>query len=134
MMNGMEEFESAENLLRNSPICIHFINADGNIVWANQKELDSMGFSQEEFFNHSIVKFHYDQHVISDILNKAADFNGVENYPVRLVHKNKEIIYALITSNAYKENGEFKHTRSFTNMVPKEVYDIFKDKQKNRAK
>lgn len=135
-MNDKEFIESSDNLIENSPISIHFIDANGTILWANQKELSAMGYTAEEFFDKNIVDFHEDKLAILDVLNKAADFNGVETYPVRLVHKDKTTLYALITSNAYKEDGEFKHTRSYTNFISKEAYELFRQElvEKNNHK
>jgi PAS domain S-box-containing protein len=125
-MNKKSLIENADKFLDNSPVSIHFVNADGMIIWANQKELDVMGYTRDEFIDRPIMSLHTDKLVIFDILNKAADFNGVENYPAQIIHKDKSILYALITANAYKENDEFKHTRSYTSIISKEAYELFR--------
>lgn len=128
-MSHNKIFESFEQVINLAPLGIHFVDANGIVLWANDQELKNLGYKAEEICGQAVSSFHEDPQAIADILNKTADFNGVQNYPVKLIHKNKQIIYALISANAYKENGEFKHTRSFTNLISKEAYEIFKQEQ-----
>jgi len=49
------------NFIENAAIGIHWIDTDGIIVWANQTELDMLGYTREEYVGHHIAEFHVDQ-------------------------------------------------------------------------
>ena len=35
--------------LQNAPMCIHFVDSNGRIVWANQAELNFLGYAFDEY-------------------------------------------------------------------------------------
>jgi PAS domain S-box-containing protein len=137
MLVDITERKEAEKALRRSesnlrdfvehaPIGLHWVGPDGIILWANQTELDLLGYQREEYIGHHIAEFHADATVIEDILARLTGGETLHEYEARLRHKNGSIRQVLISSNALFEDDKFVHTRSFTR-------DITERKQAERA-
>jgi PAS domain S-box-containing protein len=96
---------------------LHWVGPDGTILWANQTELDLLGYSPEEYIGHHIADFHVDRHVIDDILARLARGETLLNYEARLRRKDGSVRHVLINSNVLWRDDEFLHTRCFTRDV-----------------
>lgn len=106
--------EELENFVNNATVGIHFVDADGKILFANKAELDLLGYSAEEYIGHNINEFHADQPVLENILLKLTGKEQLNNYESRLLCKDGSIKEVLINSNVYWHEGKFIHTRCFT--------------------
>ena len=93
---------------------LHFVGPDGTILWANQTELDLLGYSREEYIGHNITEFHVDAPVIEDILARLTRGETLLNYEARLRRKDGSIRFVQINSNVLWRDDEFLHTRCFT--------------------
>ena len=102
------------DFVNNAPIGLHCVGADGYILWANQAELELLGYSHQEYIGHHISEFHADQDVINDILRRLQANETLHDYEARLLCKDGSIKYVLIDSNVLWKDGEFIHTRCFT--------------------
>lgn len=102
------------DFIENAAIPLHWVDKDGIIVWANQAELDALGYTADEYIGSSIASYHADADVIGDILTRLTNNETLNNYPARLRRKDGTIRHVLISSNVLRENGEFVHTRCFT--------------------
>lgn len=102
------------DFVENATIGLHWVGPDGIIKWANKYELDSLGYTREEYIGHNIMDFHADQDKISDILTKLTNNETLINYEAPLKCKNGSIKEVLINSSVYREDGKFIHTRCFT--------------------
>jgi PAS domain S-box-containing protein len=91
--------------------------ADGTILWANQAELDPLGYPREAFIGRNIAEFHTDKVVIEDILGRLSRGEVLSEYPARLRHRDGSIRYVLINSSAATEEEKFIHTRCFARDV-----------------
>ncbi|MGV2827635.1 PAS domain S-box protein [Myxosarcina sp. GI1(2024)] len=110
----LENTEDVRDLLENGVVGLHWVGEDGRILWANQAELNLLGYSREEYIGHHIAEFHVDAEVIADILRRLIDKETLYNYEARLRCKDGSIRYILISSNLLWKNGQFVHTRCFT--------------------
>jgi len=106
--------QELSDFFENGSIGLHWVGADGTILWVNQAELDLLGYSREEYIYHHIANFHADQEVIEDILQKLTAKETLNDYEARLLCKDGSIRYVLIDSNVFWEDGQFIHTRCFT--------------------
>jgi PAS domain S-box-containing protein len=106
--------EEQADFLENGSIGLHWVGSDGQILWANQAELDLTGYSKEEYIGQSIAKFHADQEVIDDILRRLKAKETLHDYEARLVCKDGSIKYVSINSNVLWQDEQFIHTRCFT--------------------
>ncbi len=95
-------------------VALHWVGPDGTILWANQAELDMLGYSSEEYIGRHIAEFHVDAPVIHDLMARLCRGEKLREYEARLRAKDGSIRYVLIDSSALFENGKFIHTRCFT--------------------
>lgn len=109
--------EELTDFIENASAALHWINGSGIIIWANQAELDLLGYTRQEYLNKHISNFHVDKEVSADILARLIQKQTLKNYPARLKCKNGDIKEVLINSNVYWKDGEFIHTRCFTRDV-----------------
>jgi PAS domain S-box-containing protein len=102
------------DFVENAVTGLHWVGPDGKILWANQAELDLLGYTREEYIGHHIAEFHVDASVIEDILDRFANNQSLHAYEARLRCKDRSIKTVLIDSNALWEDGQFIHSRCFT--------------------
>ena len=84
------------DLIETSTISIHWVGPDGAILWANQAELDLLGYTRETYVGRNITEFHADQSVINDILACLTRGEKLRDYPARLRHRDGSIRHVLI--------------------------------------
>ncbi|HEY9282801.1 MAG TPA: PAS domain S-box protein [Pyrinomonadaceae bacterium] len=109
--------EELTDFIENSAVGLHWVAADGTILWANQAELDLLGYPREEYVGRHIAEFHADPEVIEDVLARLTRDETLHNYEARLRRKDGSLRHVLISSNVRRRGGEFVHTRCFTRDV-----------------
>ena len=102
------------DFFENATVGLHWVGPDGTILWANQAELDLLGYTRAEYIGRKISEFHVDREVIVDILERLTNNEELHGYEARLRCKDGSIRHVLISSNVYRKNGQFIHTRCFT--------------------
>jgi PAS domain S-box-containing protein len=105
---------SLRNFVETATVALHSVGPDGIILWANQAELDLLGYARDEYIGQHIAKFHTDERTISDILARLLRCEALHEYEARLSCKNGSIRDVLINSSALFDDGKFVHTRCFT--------------------
>lgn len=117
-INDITERKRAEHQLRdyveNATIGLHWVNADGIIIWANDAELRMVGYSRDEYIGHHISEFHAKSEIITDILKRLSCNEQLRDYESILKCKDGSTRNVLINSNVLWEDGKFVHTRCFT--------------------
>jgi len=107
------------DFFQNAPIALHWLSGTGHVMWANQTELDVLGYTAKEYIGQPIMKFCPDEEeLVLEIFKTLGSGNIIKDVPVRFRTKAGKIVPLLIDSNvAYKvdELGEkaFNHTRCF---------------------
>ncbi len=96
---------------------LHWVGADGTILWANKTELEMLGYSSDEYIGHNIAEFHVDGPVIEDILGRLTRGETLLGHEARLRHRDGSIRYVQINSNVLWDGGQFLHTQCFTRDV-----------------
>jgi PAS domain S-box-containing protein len=116
--NALEDLRRRErelaDFIENASVGLHWVGADGTILWANQAELELLGYNREEYIGRKITEFHDDQNVINDILRRLMNKETLHDYEARLKCKDGSIRHVLINSNVMWEEERFVHTRCFT--------------------
>jgi PAS domain S-box-containing protein len=102
------------DFIENASVGLHWAGADGTILWANQAELDLLGYAREEYIGSKITGFHADRDVIGDILRRLMNRETLHNYEARLRCKDGSVRHVLISSNVMWEGEKFVRTRCFT--------------------
>jgi two-component system cell cycle sensor histidine kinase/response regulator CckA len=108
------------DFFENASIALHWVGPDGTILRVNQAELDLLGYTRDEYVGRNIMEFHDDRSVIEDILRRVTSGEVLHEYPARLRCKDGSIKDVLIDSSVFFDDGQFKHTRSFTRDVTTE--------------
>jgi PAS domain S-box-containing protein len=103
-----------EDFAESAPFALHWVGADGTILWANQAELDMLGYERAEYIGHNIAEFHADATVLEEILTRLSRGERLHEYEANLRSKSGSIRKVLITSSVLFEDGKFRHTRCFT--------------------
>jgi PAS domain S-box-containing protein len=98
----------------NANVPMHWVDAEGRIVWANQAELDFLGYTRREYLGSPITRYHADVDVIADILARLKHGECLVGREARLVAKDGSIKHVAIHSSAYAEGDRFGHSRCFT--------------------
>ena len=93
---------------------MHWVAAGGTILWANQAEMDLLGYSPAEYVGHHIAEFYVDRDVIEDVLGRLATHETIRQREVRLRCKDGSIKHVLVSSNVLWDGDTFVHTRCFT--------------------
>ncbi|OUU92604.1 MAG: diguanylate cyclase [Planctomycetes bacterium TMED75] len=116
--------ENPQNFINNSSIGIHAVSSDGIVIYANQCELETLGFEENEYIGHHVSEFQADKECLNEMMEKLGNFEDLKNYPAK-VHAKAGLKYIIYNSSVFEENGEFVHTRCYGSEVPKPVYDAF---------
>jgi PAS domain S-box-containing protein len=103
-----------KNYIENATIGLHWVDADGIIIWANKAELDMLGYAEEEYIGHHISEFHTDQNKINEILTRLSCNETLNEYEAVLRCKDGTTRIVHINSNVFRNEGKFVHTRCFT--------------------
>ena len=111
-----------KDFVENAPIGLHWVGADGTILWANQAELNLLGLTRDEYIGHNITDFYVDRKVIDGILDRLAKGEELQNVEARMRAKDGSIKHVVISSNVLFEEGRFIHTRCFTRDVTGEKH------------
>jgi len=114
-----ESEQKYRDFVETASVALHWVGPDGTILWANQAELDMLGYRREEYIGHNIAEFHVDEPVISEILVRLCRGERLREYEARLRAKDGSIRHVIIDSSVLFENGKFVHTRCFTRDITK---------------
>src|SRR5687768_12249014 len=63
-------------LMESTGVGLHWVAADGTIIWANEAQLKLLGFSREEYIGHNIGEFHADERGLKDLLLRVGNNEG----------------------------------------------------------
>ncbi len=102
------------DFLENATVGMHWVAADGTILWANKAELSMLGYQREEYIGHHIAEFHLDPEVIAEILQRLGRHEELHGCESTLRCKDGSLLHVRIHSNVFSQNGKFIHTRCFT--------------------
>jgi PAS domain S-box-containing protein len=109
--------EQLLDFIENACVGMHWVGPDGKILWANQTELDMLGYTRGEYVGHRVADFHVDPAIANDILAQLLRGESVHERGAQMRHKDGSVRHVLINSNGLWENGKFVHSRGFTRDV-----------------
>jgi PAS domain S-box-containing protein len=95
-------------------IGLHRVGPDGIILWANDAELQTLGYAPQEYIGHHIAEFHADG---ADILARLQRGERLLEYPAVMKCKDGSLKSVLIDSSVLWDDGQFVHTQCFTRDV-----------------
>jgi PAS domain S-box-containing protein len=121
--------QDLKDFFENAVEGLHWVGSDGVILWANQAELDLLGYSREEYVGRNIAEFQADPDTVNDLFARFERNEAVHNYEARLRRKDGTLCSVLINSNVLWRNGEFVHTRCFTrDITDRKIAEVERDR------
>src|SRR6185437_5572875 len=97
---ALQRSEAAlRDFVETSTLSLHWVGEDGTILWANQAELDLLGYKREEYIGRNIAEFHADRDVINEILACLSRGDVLREYLARLRHRDGSIRHVGISSS-----------------------------------
>jgi PAS domain S-box-containing protein len=106
--------QGISDFIENAKIGMHWVDIEGNIVWANQAELDLLGYDRSEYIGQPLINFHVDRAKIADIFGQLLNDRVITGLVAQMRRKDGSICDVSIDSNAFFKNGKFIHARCFT--------------------
>ncbi|CAM9424577.1 unnamed protein product [Scytosiphon promiscuus] len=109
------EAEELKDFFNKAPIALHWLSDSGRVLWANDRELEVLGYSREEYIGANIMDFCPDsKDDVLEIFKQLGTGNTIRDVPVRFRTKAGKVQHLLIDSNVnYRPDGSFNHTRCF---------------------
>lgn len=102
------------DFVENAVVPLHWVAADGTILWANNAELSMLGYTSDEYIGRNIAEFHADADAIRDIMVRLGRREPLDGYKTRVLCRDGSTRTVRIYSNVYCRDDEFVHTRCFT--------------------
>jgi PAS domain S-box-containing protein len=102
------------DFVEGAAIGLHGESSDGTILWANQAELELLGYDREEYVGHHIREFHVDPLAVEHMLNALSAGYTLYNHEAKLLCKDGTTRDVSIVANVSWKRGQFSHTRCFT--------------------
>jgi PAS domain S-box-containing protein len=109
--------EELSDFFENAPVALHRVGPDGVILRANRRELEMLGYDQDEYVGRHISEVHASREAATDILKRVSDGEVLHNYEAQLRCKDGSVRDVLIASSVLWDKGRFIHTRCFTRDV-----------------
>jgi len=133
---GVKFSFDTHDFLENASVSLHCVGPDGTILWANREELNTLGYTWDEFIGKPIQRIHADANVVEDILRRLMNDETLRDYPARLKHKDGEIVHVIINSSVrFDEDGRFLHTRCFTrNVTAARLAEVEREKRESEER
>jgi PAS domain S-box-containing protein len=110
----MNDQRALHDYFENATVGLHWVNADGIIIWANPAELEMLGYEENEYKGHHISGFHKNKECINDILGRLSRGEVLRNYEAEMLCKDGSTKFVSINSSVLWEGNKFVHTRCFT--------------------
>ena len=97
--------EELLDFFQNAPIALHWLSGTGHVLWANNAELESLGYTKEEYIGHHIMEFCPDEEIaLNKVFNELSAGNTIRNAPFKFRTKSGEAKYLVVDSNVSWNN------------------------------
>jgi PAS domain S-box-containing protein len=107
------------DFLENASEGMHWVDAQGIILWANRAELEMLGYARAAYVGRHISEFYHDKDTCEEVLRRLARNEVLHEFEATLVGADGSMHHVLINSNVYWEDEKFVHTRCFTRDITK---------------
>ncbi|HEY6166766.1 MAG TPA: CHASE domain-containing protein [Verrucomicrobiae bacterium] len=100
--------------IENAAVGMRRVLADGTILWANQFELEMLGYARAEYVGHHIEEFFQDPRTAQEIFLRLNRGEALHDFETQLRCKDGSIKHVLINSNVLWKGGQCLDARFFT--------------------
>jgi PAS domain S-box-containing protein len=130
--NAVHESEKElRDFVDNVYLGLHWVSSDGKILWANNHELELLGYDKDEYLGKNISEIHVDQAKINDILSRLRNNEIIKDCEAQIKCKDGSIRDVIILANVYWKNGQFIHSRCFTRDITEKKLQQIKAQRGN---
>jgi PAS domain S-box-containing protein len=102
-------------------IGLHWAGQDGIIQWANDAEMQMLGYSRSEYIGRHVADFHVDMDWAVEMIERLNGGETLREYPAQLRCKDGNVRDVLIDCTVLFEEGRFIHTQSFTRDITRQI-------------
>lgn len=95
------------------PLGLLWVGPDGQILHANQAQLELLGWTKNELVGQLVTKLNIGASVAADVLERLAAGETVHNHPGRLRHRTGDVKHVLIDANGVWEHEQLVCSRWF---------------------
>lgn len=103
------------DFFQKAPISLHWLSGTGHVIWANETELQSLGYTADEYIGHHISEFCPDEPMLlQEVFGRLGRGDAIHDVAFRFRTKSNKVKVLLIDSNVnWNPDGSFRHTRCF---------------------
>jgi PAS domain S-box-containing protein len=105
------------DIAEKAPVGLFQVGADGIIQWANQAELELLGYARQEYIGKKAAQFYADEAEGLDVLARLARGESLRDYRTNLRARDGSLRTVLLSSSADVENGRLLQARLSTRDV-----------------
>ncbi len=118
-----EENGEFQDFFESISVPMHIINGSGVILWANDAELDLIGYKKDQFIGKHISKFHSNQLIIQEMMHSLMNNQPVKNFFATLMCKNGDLKNVMINCYPHFKEDKLVHIRCVTNDITRYVQE-----------
>jgi PAS domain S-box-containing protein len=101
------------DFLENAAIGMHWLAADGTILWANRTVLDLLGYQAQDYVGRDYLEFAEDPEAARAMLERLKSGESLRGVELRLRSSDGSLCWVRIDANPWMHDGEFLHARCF---------------------
>ncbi|MET0286157.1 MAG: PAS domain-containing protein, partial [Polyangiales bacterium] len=102
------------DFMENAPVGMHWLDADGTLLWANRADYAPLGYAQHEYVGRSLREFHVDPRIVDELLTRVRAGVPVERLPATLRQRDGTPREVEITASArLHDDGRLHYVRCF---------------------
>jgi PAS domain S-box-containing protein len=116
----MHDDGSWRDFFENAPLAVQSVSTEGEVLWANQAQLELVGYSRDEYLGSHLGRFHADPLVGARLIERLASGETLRGYVASLRRRDGELRHVLIDAHGYRPSGRLAHARCFVRDVTAE--------------
>jgi PAS domain S-box-containing protein len=106
--------QGISDFMQNALLGIHWVDRDGIVVWANDAELEMLGYESGEYIGQVLHDFHVDRVAIKSAFQLLLNDQPVISHESQMIRRDGSICDVSINATALFRDGKFVHARCFT--------------------
>jgi PAS domain S-box-containing protein len=114
-------------ILDTAAVGLSRVDPEGVILWANDAELEMLGYSRDRYVGHHVGEFHADAEEVADVLACLRRRENLEDHQARVRTADGSVAWILIDATVVVEDDRVVHSQWFTR-------DITERKRDERAR
>ncbi|HZN93214.1 MAG TPA: MEDS domain-containing protein, partial [Myxococcales bacterium] len=109
--------EELKDFAERAIIGLQWVDHGGRVIWANQAQLDMLGYQRDEYVGQRMSRFHIDEPSGGGLFERLAWEEALRDCEARLRARDGSVRDVVISANAYRREGRVVYYRCFTRDV-----------------